>query len=341
MTTLEGAVPSLSPLAPPPPPPQPKKMGILAMICLLAALIFAGVVGATTPVEEGAKAATPAYEMGYRTGMTIGLLLLPLLAAFIFAGRKKVRNPNLFVAIFLPMTMVFAGLQWVSSNLENPDQHIYRVMAEASGARPVVHKGFPSQRRFDDALRDQYRRLIQENRDYNAVSSGFSMDELHKINQPQTFADTSLAEEGLRQLHAAYDLDVQHEAKLQEIMAGVRQVFDSNNLPQVQREATLKGFDASQTKIGSKRQQVLSTEKAWIDAVDDVYAYAGEHRGEMRMVNNKLVIVNDLTLETFNSKIRASGDLRRQFLEAKKDFEQFQSDLTKKTGVSQKDLGLK
>lgn len=92
------------------------------------------------------------------------------------------------------------------------------------------------------------------------------------MRTPQSFADPDSAAEGLRELHAAYELDARQEQRMSTTLETFRRGFD--DLSPTERDGMNKGFDQGLARVMPARQKVATTEKAWADAVDDAYAFA-------------------------------------------------------------------
>jgi hypothetical protein len=105
LSMVEGA-PAITPAA----PASPKPMNVAAMLGIGATVALAAVVAFTKPVDKDAVSDVP-----FRIGTLIGMMLIPLIVAFLVAGRKSARKPNLFALIFCLGSLVFIGANWVSS----------------------------------------------------------------------------------------------------------------------------------------------------------------------------------------------------------------------------------
>src|SRR5215813_11369389 len=227
------------------------KLGICAVVLL--AVLYASVV----PTNES----NPATRMGFRAGTFIGAMLFPTIIAYVVAGRRKVRNWKRFASIFSVSGFIFLTMAWLGAtnalNVESPEQHIGRLMREAAGRQPVRNASLGKQREFDDAVREQFRNLIQLNRDYMAAVEKIDLSATEKLNSPETLADPDSAAEALKQLHAAYDLDAQEEQNVSEIIEKLRNVMRSSSSSPAAQQSMLNGFDKSVAAQTSKRQQLL------------------------------------------------------------------------------------
>jgi hypothetical protein len=311
-------------------------MSTVAKIFLVIVFLLAGLVGILRPVDPG----DAGFVAGQHMGVLFVLIGLPLLIAWLVAGRKKARHPNRFVLIFCLIAGFFTLANAVTLlDLEAPEARFARLMREAAGVQPESHRGFGRRRHFDDQVREQYRKLLLQNRQYADTVKQMDISRVKQLNTAAAFVTPEVEQEGLSQLHALYDADAGEEQKVRAIMADLRQVLESNASSASEREAMLRGFDNSSSTQFGKRQEALDAEKAWVDAEDDVHAYAGAHRDVITMLNGHLIISDEAVRSEFNAKIDAQEEKRKAFVKAQEEFSQSQAVSIKKMGLSDKDLG--
>jgi stress response protein YsnF len=311
-------------------------MSVLAKIFLIVDILLA----VALAVFKALDMADPAEMVGAQIGALIVLVGFPLLIAWLAAGRKKVRHPNRFVLIFCLISgFIILANSTTVFNFEQPEARFARLLREAAGVQPVSHHGFGRQRRFDDQVRDQYRKLLQQNRDYTEAVKQIDNSRVKDLNKAASFATPEAAQEGLAQLHALYDVDAAEEQKVRTIMADLRHVLETYASSPAERDDMLKGFDNSMSAQFAKRQEALDAEKAWVDAEDDVHAYADAHRRALSELNGHLVISDETVRSEFNTKIDTQEEKRKAFLKAQQQFSQSQADSLKKMGLSGKNLG--
>jgi CHASE3 domain sensor protein len=316
---------------------RPKAMSIPAKIFLALTIVLAVLLVIVKPVEPG----DPAVEAGQYMGGLLGLVGIPALVAFVVAGRKKARHPNRFALVFCVISgILILGNAASMLGFEPPQQRFGRLLREAAGTQPVSRKGLPSQRKLDDAVRAQYGKLLQENRDYLERVKGLDNSRVKEVNTAAALASEEAGRPGLDQLHALYDADAAHEQEVQKIFSGLRHVFDTASSP-AERDAMLKGFDESVAQQNARRQQALAMEKAWVDAVDDEHAYAAAHRSSIRLAQDILVIVDPKVRSELNARIELQEQKRKAFLKSQEEFKRSQAESLHNMGVSGKDLGEK
>lgn len=308
------------------------KLGICAVV-LLAAL-YAAIVPASGPESE---------QMGFRVGTLIATVLFPFLIAYVIAGRRKVRDLKRFGYVFSIAGLTFLTLSWLGAtnalNVETPEQHIGRLMREAAGTQPVRNPGFGNQREFDVAVRDQFRNLMQANREYLAAAERLNASETARLNSPETLADPTSGSQALEHLHAAYDLDARQEQRVNEILQKLRAAIQSSSSSPAEQKSLSKGFDDGVATQILKRQKLVSAEKAWVDAEDDLYGFTGGHPKEIKLAGGRVAIADNTTREQFNQKIRSEEALRKDFLERKQQFSNDQAKLLGSYGLDRKSVG--
>lgn len=308
------------------------KLGICAVV-LLAAL-HAVIVPTRGPESE---------RVGFILGTFIAATLIPFLIAYIIAGRRRVRDLKRFAYVFSIAGLIFLTLSWLGAtnalNVETPEQHIGRLMREAAGTQPIRNTGFGQQRDFDVAVREQFRSLMQANREYTAAAEQLDAGETAKLNTPETLADPDSGGQALKHLHAAYNLDARQEQKINEILQKLREAMQSSSSsPSVQKSLS-KGFDNGIATQGLKRQKLISAEKAWVEAEDDLYGFTSQHRNEIKLAGRRIAIANKDVREQFNQKIDSEEALRKDFLEKKQQFSNDQAKLLGSYGLDRKSVG--
>ena len=125
---------------------------------------------------------------------------------------------------------------------------------------------------------------------------------------------------------------------MSELLENFRRGF--SDLSSSQRDATLKGFNQGLARVMPTRQRVVTTEKAWIDALDDIYGYARAQHSRFRMAGGHLQIADEEARQQFNNRIRALNAARQSFLDAKRDFDRLQGQTLQNTGTTRGQTGL-
>src|SRR5262249_3961003 len=225
-----------------------------------------------------------------------------------------------------------------ASGIESPDQYVGRLMREAAGQQAVRNSIFPAARRRDNLLRDQFRKIIQANRDYMEAVNKTDISDVNKINSPESFADPNYVAPALQQLHAVYALDSSQEEKVKNILTDMRRALEEQ-MGSSQREGFLRGFDSGVNAQLATRSKAVAAEKAWVESVDEEYKYAAEHLNDFRLNRDQLVIHNAAIREEFNALLHAQEEKRKSFLAAQHEFSKSQAQLLQRMGVSSQDVG--
>lgn len=313
----------------------------LGMLGIGATLLLAVSYAALAPLPS---LPNEAQAEGYRFGSFLGSMALPALVAYLAAGRRKVRNPNRFAGVFCAVAVVVIGLNAAGSissggfrSPETTQQKTQRLMREAAGLQPVRTSIF-GEDELDAALRDLFKEVIANNKEYNAAVDKLDISATASLITPQSFADPASAAEGLKQLHAAYDLDAQQEQRMQQTLENCRRRFA--NISGLDRAALLEGFRIGLEKGMPVRQHAVSSEKAWVQSVDDLFDYARSQHSYLKLSGGLLVIAKEPVRQEFNSRIDNMNARREEFLKAKKALENFQQQILQNAGVTPEQTGL-
>ncbi len=314
----------------------------LGMVGIGAVLLIAILYAAATPIPPQPNQTQAA---GYRFGTFFASFLIPVLVAYVVAGRKKARNPNLFAILFCSICLgliFFNAAGRASSGVlhgpESSDQKINRLMREAAGLQPV-YKPLFGEDPVDATLRDMFSELIALNKQYQAAADKLDISQVSTLNTAEAFADPDSVTRGLAQLHASYDLDATQEQRMQQMIDKFRRKFGDLSSSSADRQTLIKSFNEGLAKSSPARQRAVSAEKDWIEAVDNVYAYARLQHAHFKLSNGRLVISNDAVLQEFNSRVDAMNHNRDAFLQAKHQLDDFQRKILQKVGVTPEQTG--
>jgi len=306
----------------------------IAVMVLLGALYALGMPVPALPNE--------AQAIGYRFGRLLVVVVVPFLVAYPIAGRRKARNPNLFaglfcgIALFVLFIHASGSLAAGSFQSETTDQKVARLMREAGGQ--PVRKSFFGEPKTDAMMRDFFKQIIAINKDYQAEMDKLDVGDVGKLNTPESFADPDSVTGALAQLRAAYELDARQEQRMRDVLENFRRSFD--NLSSSDRDSMIKGFNEGLAKVMPTRQRAVTTEKAWVDAMDDVYGYARAHHDQFFLLDGHLKIAGDDVLQEFNNRIHALNAARQDFVQAKAAFDSLQGQTLQKNGLTRDQTGL-
>ena len=106
-----------------------------------------------------------------------------------------------------------------------------------------------------------------------------------------------------------------------------------------ERKDVEKGFEQGLAAQMPMRRRVVEAERQWVDSVDSEYAYAQQHERDFVLLQGHVGITNATVREEFNARVREQEARRKEVLEAKKDFDQSQSQTLQKLGLTPKDVG--
>jgi len=269
-----------------------------------------------------------------------GAAVMPSLAG----SPPRMRSGPKIALVLLGFVLTAAGVYGAffanrgGISFEQPDQRFARLLREAAGLQPVKHLGSGRERQLDDAVREQYRRLLQQNRDYVAQGKQLDISKLKLLNSAKGFTDPRAEQEGLAQLHALYAAETTHEDKVRGIISDLRQVLENFASSNSEREAMTRGFDTSVIAQIARRQQALATAKAWVDAVEDLHAYTHAHRNAFTESGGRLVFSDPAVRREFHAKAQFQDQKRGELLVQQRLFAQTQKESLDKMGLTTKDI---
>jgi hypothetical protein len=286
-------------------------------------------------------------EIGYRFGYFIWPFLIAMTVAWLVAGRKRKRNPNLFAALFcliaVGLTVLsLAGNQKATGALpfqspETTEQKMGRLMREAAGLQPV-RKHLFAESRFDTWARDFFRDVIAFNKQYQQQFDQLNTKDVAILGTSASFADPDLATAGLQEVHARYKLDSLEEQRLQQLMDNFRQ--RSSDFAYSDRQDLIKGMDEGLARFMPIRNKVIAAEKAWVDSLDDIYSFARIQHSRIELTDaDHLIITDSQVRQEFNARVRAMNSRRQELLNARRKFVSMQDNTFQQLGITRKEVG--
>jgi hypothetical protein len=329
-------------LPPPPVAAGPKPASALAIIAIVLAVLLAIAAAVVATLNWTGP---PAQVAGYLIGSLLGAIGIPFLIAYLIAGRKKVRNPRTFAWVFCSVAFIFAGGNLVSNlgsiKPESGEEMAGRLMREAAGLQPARHSILPGRRKMEDALRAEFKKMVQANKDYSEKVNVMDTSAVKDLNSAESFVQPEVGDLALKQIHAVFDLDAGQEQELAHIIADLRHVLASTASSNSEREELEKGFDRGIQETMARRSNTVAAEKAWVDSLDDEYQFARAHQASMHEVNGEVVIQGHQIVLEFNRRVERQETLRKEFLRLQQGFSQFQAQRLKKAGLKPEDVGNK
>jgi hypothetical protein len=223
---------------------------------------------------------------------------------------------------------------------ETPKEHINRLLKEASGMQSVRKQPLGNEPAFDQALRSEYRDLIQANRAHMAALRQIDPHQVGQLGSPHSLVHPASAVSALDQLHAGYALEIEHERKVQHIYARLHHIFETADLPALTRASLLKIFEDTIIAPSLERQRCINAEKSWIDSMDDLYHYASIHIETLQLVESTIMISDPVIQQEFNGKIVSEEIHRRAFIEKKDEYLQLQTRVFRALAIDPTNVGL-
>jgi len=260
------------------------------------------------------------------------------------ASEPGKRNTGIIVIVAVAVLAAFAaGGYYILSNqnTEKPEEHVSRLFREASGLQPVKkYSFFAKYQKFDEAFRNQFRTLIETNKEMQTRLAQIDKSGIPSLGRPETIADPSAAGPGLQALHALLDLEKEMGQKVRQIAEGIRSSVESSDLSAADKAEFMKGFEIGLTSSLEKRDRLINAESAYVASTDDLYNFANTNHSQIQLNGSQLVITDPQLLDAFNSKVREYNSTQTEMLRAQEDFTRAQRDILNKVGVGSKDVGL-
>ncbi len=251
------------------------------------------------------------------------------------------RRSAIPIAVVVVTVVMIVGSHLFSASIQfdgQTQQRVRRLFREAEGRQAVQNSIFPSERRVDNLVREQYRNQIRSIREYTEAVKNADRSALKQLYTPGSFVYLASASEGLKQLHALYDLDMAYYQKTLERAGNILQAFEDNISSPSERQAFREELNGSPF---TPLRRVMIAERAWIQTVDDVYGYAQSNHSAFVLKNGlKLAIKDERIRAEFNSKIQTMNARRNEFMQEGQEVKRLAAEQRSRLGVTVQELGL-
>jgi hypothetical protein len=313
---------------PAPSPPPPKKIGFIIMGWLGIAAGLAVTLLHAWGLSYGIVDAS-------FWGRAVGGAVLPVLIAYLIAGRKSVRNFSSFGLWFCGVS-IFC---WAVTN-EHPvslQQHIGDIMKEASGTKPVENNGSS----MDALVRDSMRDILDERKTHDRDMERYTPD-LRKIYSLESFSSKEAMQRSVDAVRGIVTVDQTFSQQIERIPDQIQTRADHSGLSSSERADFMAGVRKGygDAKLLALRRQAVGVEKDWGDQTVAFYEFAMENSTKIRVQGSHLLIANEQIRAEFNNRRKKSLALRESLQTLNKELESGQQEAMKQMGMTMADLGL-
>ncbi len=270
-------------------------------------------------------------------GYAVGFTLLPALIAYGIAGRKSVRNFNLFGVWFSGFSLLFFLISY--QHPVSLHQHIADLMKEAAGLKPADDKDHP--RSLDELVRNIMRDILDERKTFDRDVGQFN-PELKRLYSVESFSSTETMQRSLDAVRGAVAVDQRYSLQLESLPQRIQKRLDSSGLSGSSDSDFMEGIRKTygESKPLNIRRQATEVEKQWGDATAAFYEFALANSAKIRVQGTRLVIGDEKVRAEFNGRMNKSRALRDNLLALNRQLESAQRELMQQSGVTPKDLGL-
>ena len=272
-------------------------------------------------------------DWGAAIGYEVGVALIPSIFAFLYY-RKKDRVSSARILFVAATWIVFANLvSSRSSGSRFSAADIPVIAKEAVGTVPIADPSDQGRA----ALRDYFRELIAQNREYE---SKVATIEWGNLGTPKSYLDPTETDRVLATLREVMLLEKQQEAGLTTITNKFKDRINTLDWSTYDKEQFIEGFDGAYTEILRSRKQALDVECDFLGALQDLYTLVSANRRYFKMSAGKLVVTDDKVLGEFNKDVELTNDRRVKYQSALKTSKQQRDQNVTNLGLSNRDFGL-
>ncbi len=282
---------------------------------------------------------TAVDKYGFLVGWYIVVLLFPLIGVTLYYRNRIPKLPMHRRVLVVSAWALLLSIITVQGNrslgVNLTTDRVGRLAQEGAGLLPTS----PDQSVWDASVRSLSADIAEFNRQYVAEAGALDQSALTGIYSAESFRDRARMEKIMSQLHAALAVDEKYssiEPLLERMKARVRAV-DAPNSAKVH---FLEGITSGVGEELSKRTEITSKEKAWIQASIDLYEFTFAKKSSYFLRDEKLVFRDADVASEFDLRIKKAETLRTDFLQAKENFDKFQKERLGKLNLKPSDLGV-
>jgi hypothetical protein len=112
---------------------------------------------------------------------------------------------------------------------------------------------------------------------------------------------------------------------------------ETSSLSASEKKGFAEGFDKGLANSTEQRSKAFLAERAWAEASQELYSYALDNLGSIRVEGDRIVIEEDDVLSGFNERLERAQALHAEFEKQQKAFESYAQGYRLKHGLTEAD----
>jgi zinc-ribbon domain len=213
---------------------------------------------------------------GSAFGYVVGTSLIPGAIVLVYYNRKKKKESSARVLAVLATWILVANLSAIGRNGSHLTKEDIPVIAkEAAGLIPVSNPTDAGRA----AVRDCFKEIIDQNRDYMAKVRASSFEGLYT---PRSYLDRQAGQRVVAEIEAGLDIEAAQESAVKEIPSYCEGKINALDWPDGEKKSFIKGFEDKFQESTAKRVPLVTSEKEWFTSLRGLYIYALDNRRYFR-----------------------------------------------------------
>jgi len=282
-----------------------------------------------------------AESLGFWIGRCLANFMVPAIVGAIYYKLRRRKRANVHKIFVVSMwAALLAIIAVIGSFRHNPisqerqiNERIAALAKEASGQIPTSTDTQP----WETAARGFFKDVIQFNKDYTNDSAALDHAALKENLQPVSFRNHQEMEKVESQLRAGLAVDEKY-ASLDALLQKMRRHLEAAGIPKEEADELMNSVKTPTDEYLAVRQHLHQTERDWMQAAIDVYAFALLHESQFTLRNSKLIFRNGDLSREFNAKMKKATSLRAAFQNERKNFLKMQQEKLAERGLQRSDF---
>jgi len=270
-----------------------------------------------------------ASAIGYETGAA----LVPSILVLLYYRKKSNVSSARIVAVATSWILFASLVSSRSAGSHISESDIPVIAKEAAGIVPIANPNDQGRA----AVRDYFRELIAQNRDYEARVAKVEWNNLYT---PKSYLDPKETNQVLAEIQDVMQGEKQQEAALATIVNRLKDRINELNWTDYEKQQFMEGFDSKYTETLRSRKQALDSEDEFLGSIQDLYTFVSANRRYFKMSSGRLIVTDDKVLSEFNKDVNLTNERRAKYQAALKMSKQQRDQSVTKLGLSNRESGL-
>jgi hypothetical protein len=268
-------------------------------------------------------------------GYELGIAFIPAAIVLLYYRIKKQEVSSARVIVVLTSWIFVTNLFTISrSKPELTEADLPLIAKEAAGLAPTTNPNDTAR----TVLRDYFKELIAQNKSYFSKVDTINFDSLYT---PRSYLEQEEAKRIITQVDATLEIEQSQVVALDNIADRYEMKLKSLGWSEDYKRKFLVGFEKGREKKRALQKPMLDAEKNWLNCIRGLYILVLVNQQYFHRSGENITISNAEVRKEFNQQIDRANELSQQYTEAKRIYQQSESEGLNKLGVTAQEFGEK